>query len=95
MTGIPAEFNTFFAISFETLNVFSFVLGAIFGLSTGWFKYRTWWVIVAYFAIVAFFYANSEGVEDYMKAQMNSPKINAQTFDRKKLNAPYQEPKVN
>ncbi len=89
MYGIPAEFNTFFSISFETLNVFSFVLGAIYGLSnTGWFKYRSWWVVIAYFAIVAFYYANTEDVNDYMKAQANSPKIDAKTFNRQEMNTP-------
>lgn len=89
MVGFPAELNTFFSISFETLNLFSFVLGAIYGLSnSGWFKYRSWWVVISYFAIVAFFYANTEGVEDYMKAQATSPKINAQTFNRQEMNTP-------
>lgn len=88
MVGFPTELNTFFSISFETLNVFSFVLGAIWGLSTGWIKYRMWWIICIYFAIVAFYYANTEGVEDYMKAQATSPKINAQTFNRQEMNTP-------
>ena len=51
-------FETFFAISFATLNLFSFFIGMIVGLSTGAFnRYRAWWWVVAYFAIVALYYA--------------------------------------
>lgn len=55
-------FETFFAISFATLNLFSFFIGMIVGLSTGAFnRYRAWWWVVAYFAIVALYYAYVAG----------------------------------
>ena len=54
---------TFFQISFNSLNLFSFILGGIWGLSTGAFnRHRNWWVIVLYFVFVAFYYAHSAGL---------------------------------
>lgn len=51
-----------FTISLGTLNLFSFIIGMIFGLSTGAFsRYRTWWIVVAYFMVVALFYALKSG----------------------------------
>lgn len=52
----------FFDISFVSLNLFSFMLGGIWGLSTGAFnRFRNWWVIVAYFAGVALYFAFKAG----------------------------------
>lgn len=55
-------FLNVFTISFNTLNLFSFIMGMIFGLSTGAFnRYRTWWLVVMYFMGVAGFYAIKSG----------------------------------
>jgi hypothetical protein len=52
----------FFTISVSHLNLFSMVLGAIWGLSTSvWRRYHQWWWIVGYFIIVALYYANQSG----------------------------------
>jgi hypothetical protein len=52
----------FFEISITSLNLFSFVLGGIWGLSTPVFnRYRSWWWVVGYFAIVAAYYALTAG----------------------------------
>lgn len=52
----------FFDISLYSLNLFSFILGVIFGLSNGAFnRYRTWWIVVVYFAVVAAYYALKSG----------------------------------
>lgn len=52
----------FFDISFQSLNLLSFVLGGIWGLSTPVFnRYRSWWWIVGYFVIVAIYYAAMAG----------------------------------
>lgn len=55
--------GTFFNIGIETLNLFSIVLGAIFGLSTGVFnRFYQWWLVVGYFAAVSFYYYLQSGV---------------------------------
>lgn len=49
--------ETFFAISFQTLNLFSFVLGGMWGASyTRWRPHKIWLVITGYFAAVALFW---------------------------------------
>lgn len=56
------ETYNFFNIGIYTMNLFSFILGMAFGLSTGAFnRYRSWWIVVAYFAMVAGFYAVKAG----------------------------------
>ena len=51
-------FNNFFAISFQTLNLLSFVLGMTYGLiSYTWNPWRTWMKVVIYFVGVAVYYA--------------------------------------
>jgi len=54
--------ETFFSISFGTLNLFSFVLGGIWGLSTTRFNpYKSWWAIIWYFvAVAAYFWLTSK-----------------------------------
>lgn len=50
-------FETFFAISLTSLNLFSFVLGGIWGLSTSRFNpYKTWWVVIGYFVCVGLYF---------------------------------------
>jgi len=52
------DYVNLFAISLGSMNLFSFVLGAIWGLSTGAFsRYRSWWWVVGYFMLVAGWYA--------------------------------------
>lgn len=82
--SLPPEFDVFLDISFKSLNLFSFVLGAIWGLSTGWFRYKNWWTIIAYFAIVAFIYANSEAISNYKPT-----KFDVNNIDRNSLNHHY------
>jgi hypothetical protein len=54
--------DTFFHISVESLNLFSMVLGVIFGLSTGIFnRFYQWWLVVGYFAAVAFYFYIQSG----------------------------------
>jgi uncharacterized membrane protein YgaE (UPF0421/DUF939 family) len=54
--------GNFLEISFGTLNLLSFVLGAIYGLSTSAFnRYKQWQVVVAYFVCVALWYAFKAG----------------------------------
>lgn len=51
-----------FMISFKTLNIFSFILGMMAGLSTGAFdRHKPWLVVVAYFMGVAGYYALISG----------------------------------
>jgi hypothetical protein len=48
--------------SFSQLNLFSFVLGGIWGLSSyRWNPWKSWRWIVVYFAGVAFYYAWTSG----------------------------------
>lgn len=55
-------FVNFFEISFNTINLFSIMIGMIFGLSTGVFcRYRSWWVVVGYFAMLSGWYAIKAG----------------------------------
>ena len=62
MTNYPSEFINLFAISFGTLNLFSFILGSIWALSTSCYgRYRYWWLIAGYFATIAVFYAFKAG----------------------------------
>ena len=54
--------KNFFEISFGALNLLSFILGAMYGLSTSAFnRYRQWWLVVIYFVCVAGFYALKSG----------------------------------
>ena len=54
--------RNFFSIGFEHLNLFSIVLGAIWGLSTSmWKRYHQWWWVVGYFVMVALYFANEAG----------------------------------
>jgi hypothetical protein len=47
----------FFEISLATLNLFSFVLGGIWGLSTSRFNpYKSWWMVILYFVGVAIYF---------------------------------------
>jgi hypothetical protein len=63
MNSLPVELVNVFTISFETLNLFSFILGAMWGLSTSCYnRFRHWWVIVGYFVTVAIFFALKAGV---------------------------------
>lgn len=57
------EFLTnLFIISWKNLNIFSFMLGAMYGLSTSAFnRFKQWWVIVGYLACVALYYAFKSG----------------------------------
>jgi len=57
------EIPTLFKISFDTLNIFSFILGGMWGLSFGiWYRWKAWLVIVGYFACVAIYFAAKAGV---------------------------------
>ena len=57
----------FFIISIPTLNLFSFILGGMWGLSTGAFnRYRAWWWIVGYFMLVAGYYALAAGAFNHL-----------------------------
>ncbi|MCK9369183.1 hypothetical protein M0R04_04530 [Candidatus Dojkabacteria bacterium] len=54
--------KSFFDIGFTTINLFSMVLGAMFGLCTSVFnRYLQWLWVVGYFAGVAFYYALKAG----------------------------------
>jgi len=56
------EFYNWFLISVGSLNIFSFVLGGMWGLSTSCFKrYRNWWIIAIYFIGVAIYFAVKAG----------------------------------
>jgi len=61
MNNLSSYYN-WFIISIETLNLFSFVLGGMWGLSTSCFnRYRNWWVIAIYFILVAIYFAAESG----------------------------------
>ena len=65
-------FKDFLTISPSHLNLFSMVLGAIWGLSTSmWRRYKQWWWIVGYFIIVAIYYANMAGAFNGIYSQIN------------------------
>jgi hypothetical protein len=50
--------DNFFIISFTTMNLFSIIIGVMIGLCTGAFeRHHTWLGVVAYFIMVAFYYA--------------------------------------
>ena len=53
--------TNFFNIGLGSLNLFSVVLGAMWGLSTGIYKHRQWIWIVGYFVIVALYFAFTSG----------------------------------
>jgi|APFre7841882654_1041346.scaffolds.fasta_scaffold75283_1 hypothetical protein len=66
-------FKDFFTISIDHLNLFSIVLGAIWGLSTSmWKRYHQWWWVVGYFVIVSLYFANEAGAFNHMFNQLNS-----------------------
>lgn len=56
------EIPDFLKISFGTLNLFSFILGGMWGLCFGiWYRWKAWLVIVGYFACVATYFAAKSG----------------------------------
>jgi hypothetical protein len=55
-------FVSFFEISLNTINLFSIMIGIIFGLSTSAFnRYRSWWIVVGYLGMLAGWYAIKAG----------------------------------
>ncbi len=59
----PPELYNFLAISLYTVNLFSIIIGMIIGLSNGFFRFRFWWIVVIYFALVAMFFAYYEEIK--------------------------------
>jgi len=56
------DYYNWFLISIESLNLFSFVLGAMYGLSTSAFnRYKQWWNVAGYFVLVALYFAFKSG----------------------------------
>jgi len=46
----------------ESLNLLSFVFGAMWGLSTSCFnRYKHWWIVALYFIGVAIYFASKAG----------------------------------
>jgi len=56
------DYYNWFRISMESLNLLSFVFGAMWGLSTSCFnRYKHWWIVALYFIGVAIYFASKAG----------------------------------
>lgn len=56
------KYYNLFEIGIGNLNLLSFILGGMWGLSTSCFnRYRQWWIVAAYFVAVAIYFAAESG----------------------------------